>query len=103
MTSDGPTIWRRVEIYITNKEEEALQWDDIERREVPVPTLVRRTKTRNYYSATKADWLKLAAYANGEAYHNAQADAFDGRALAACCFRVEERIKSVFAKLEGRE
>ena len=103
MSDDGPSIWRRFEVGLTNKEEEALQWDDISRREVPVPALVRRGKMWSYYSATMAEWLRLANYANGQAYHNASADTFDGKALAQRCFRVEERIKSVIAKLEGRE
>jgi hypothetical protein len=102
MSSDGPSIWQRLNVGLTSKEEEALQWDDISRRDVPVPSLVRRTKMWSHYSATKAEWLRIAAYANGEAYHNAAADAFDGKALAKRCFRVEERIKAVIAKAEGR-
>lgn len=89
-------------VRITNKEEEALQWDDLSGREVPVPTLVRRTKMWNYYAANGADWARLAEYANGQAYHNAHADAFDGRNLAKQCFRVESRIRLAIAKAEGR-
>jgi hypothetical protein len=88
---------------ITNKEEEALQWDDLSGREVPVPKLVRRTKMWNYYDAGVQDWTRLADYANGQAYHNAGADAFDGRTLAKQCFRVEDRIRAAIAQAEGRE
>jgi hypothetical protein len=103
MASHGPSIWRKLEVGVTFKEQDALEWDAMQERGLPELIPARRTKLWSYYLATMADWLRIADYANGQGYHNASADAFDGKDYAKRCFRVEERIKAVIAKAEGRK
>lgn len=88
-----------IPVRLTKQEQAALAWDDLRGRAVPIPTAVARGRRWDTFAATADDWLRLAAYAEGQAEHwthdiGCDRDEAAGiRRDAERCRRVAERIR----------
>lgn len=92
-----------ITVRLTRQEQEALTWDDLHRRSIPVPTEVSRGRRWVTVAATADEWRRIAAYADGQAEHWASdigCGADESAAIrrdAARCRKVAARTRAAVA------